>query len=58
MRYGVIKIDNIVEVSVHIKERGNLSLAIALGIILIFISIMLNYIVISIKNISKQNSYD
>ena len=39
-------------------SRGNLSLAIALGIILIFISIMLNYIVISIKNISKQNSYD
>ena len=30
-------------------SRGNLSLAIALGIILIFISIMLNYIVISIK---------
>ena len=39
-------------------SRGNLSLAIALGIILIFISIMLNYIVISIKNISKHYSYD
>ena len=39
-------------------SRGNLTLAIALGIILIFISFLLNYLVISIKNLSKYYSYD
>ena len=39
-------------------SRGNLSLAIALGMILIIISILLNYLVITVKNISKYYSYD
>ncbi len=39
-------------------SRGNLTLAIALGMILIFISFLLNYLVISIKNLSKYYSYD
>ena len=39
-------------------SRGNLTLAMALGIILIFISIFLNFLVLLIKTITKNNSYD
>ena len=39
-------------------SRGNLTLAMALGIILIFISIFLNFLVLLIKTTTKNNSYD
>ena len=39
-------------------SRGNLSLAMSLGIILIFIALLLNSIAFIIKNISLRNSYE
>ena len=39
-------------------SRGNLSLAMSLGIILIIIALMLNSVALIIKNISIKNSYE
>ena len=39
-------------------SRGNLSLAMSLGIILIVIALILNSIALIIKNFSIKNSYD
>ena len=39
-------------------SRGNLSLAMSLGIILIFIALLLNSIAFVLKNISIKNSYE
>ena len=38
--------------------KGNLTLAMSLGIILIFISLFLNLLALSIQHISRKNSYD
>jgi len=39
-------------------SRGNLSLAMSLGIILIFIALLLNSVAFVLKNISIKNSYE
>ena len=39
-------------------SKGNLSMAMSLGIVLIIISISINAIVMFMKTISKNNSYD
>ncbi len=39
-------------------SKGNLTLAMSLGIILIFISLFLNLLALSIQHISRKNSYD
>ncbi len=39
-------------------SRGNLSLAMSLGIILIFIALLLNSVALVLKNISIKNSYE
>ena len=39
-------------------SKGNLSMAMSLGIVLIIISISLNAIVMTMKTISRKNSYD
>ena len=38
--------------------KGNLTLAMSLGIILIFISLFLNLLALSINIFSRKNSYD
>ena len=39
-------------------SKGNLSMAMSLGIVLIIIAISLNAIVMIMKTISRKNSYD
>ena len=56
---NIIHVTRVMTTSIALEtSKGNLTLAMSLGIILIFISLFLNLLALSIQHISRKNSYD